>query len=84
MPNSIAFTRRGLVTAAAGVAGGMAAMPLLSACGSAASGKGGVTTSKGLNAILPDYVPVNDPRVRARVCSRSASLAVTGSPHEAG
>lgn len=58
MPNSTAFTRRRFVSASAGVVGAMAAMPLLSACGSAASGKGGVTTKKGLDAILPDYVPL--------------------------
>lgn len=60
MPSSTAFTRRGFVTASAGVAGGIAAMPLLSACGSAASNKGGVTTSKGVSAILPDYVPLSN------------------------
>jgi putative aldouronate transport system substrate-binding protein len=60
MPSSTAFTRRGFVTATAGVAGGIAAMPLLSACGSAASNKGGVTTSKGLSAILPDYVQLTN------------------------
>lgn len=58
MPSSTAFTRRGFVTASAGVAGAIAAMPLLSACGSAASSKGGVTTKKGLDAILPDHVPL--------------------------
>jgi putative aldouronate transport system substrate-binding protein len=57
MPSSTAFTRRGFVTAGAGVAGAIAAMPLLSACGSAVSSKGGVTTTKGLDAILPDHVP---------------------------
>ena len=57
MPSSTAFTRRGFVTASAGVAGAIAAMPLLAACGSAAASKGGVTTKKGLAAILPDYVP---------------------------
>jgi putative aldouronate transport system substrate-binding protein len=60
MPSSTAFTRRGFVTASAGVAGAIAAMPLLSACGNAASSKGGVTTAKGLDAILPDYVPLTD------------------------
>lgn len=60
MPSSTAFTRRGFVTASAGVAGAIAAMPLLSACGSAASSKGGVTTTKGLDAILPDYVPLTN------------------------
>ncbi len=60
MPSSTAFTRRGFVTASAGVAGGIAAMPLLSACGSAASNKGGVTTSKGVSSILPDYVPLSN------------------------
>lgn len=59
MPSSTAFTRRGFVTATAGVAGAIAAMPLLSACGSAAT-KGGVTTKKGLDAILPDYVPLTN------------------------
>ncbi len=60
MPSSTAFTRRGFVTASAGVAGAIAAMPLLSACGSAASSKGGVSTQKGLDAILPDYVPLTN------------------------
>ena len=60
MPSSTAFTRRGFVTASAGVAGAIAAMPLLSACGSAAATKGGVTTKKGLAAILPDYVPLTN------------------------
>lgn len=58
MPSSTAFTRRGFVTASAGVAGAIAAMPLLSACGSSASTKGGVTTKQGLTSILPDYVPL--------------------------
>jgi putative aldouronate transport system substrate-binding protein len=60
MPSSTAFTRRGFVAATAGAAGAIAAMPLLSACGSAASNKGGVTTSKGLSSILPDYVPLKN------------------------
>jgi len=60
MPSSTAFTRRGFVGATAGVAGAIAAMPLLSACGSAAANKGGVSSSKGLSAILPDYVPLAD------------------------
>lgn len=60
MPSSTAFTRRGFVSASAGVAGAIAAMPLLSACGSAASNNGGVTTKKGLDAILPDHVPLTN------------------------
>jgi len=60
MPSSTAFTRRGFVTASAGVAGAIAAMPLLSACGSAATSQGGVSTKKGLAAILPDYVPLTN------------------------
>ncbi|MBR7825205.1 hypothetical protein KDK95_02725 [Actinospica sp. MGRD01-02] len=60
MPSSTAFTRRGFVTATAGVAGAIAATPLLSACGSSAANKGGVTTSKGLASILPDYVPLTN------------------------
>ena len=60
MPSSTAFTRRGFVSASAGVAGAIAAVPLLSACGSAASSKGGVTTKKGLDAILPDHVPLTN------------------------
>ena len=60
MPSSTAFTRRGFVTASAGVAGAIAAMPLLSACGNAATSQGGVTTKKGLDAILPDYVPLTN------------------------
>jgi len=60
MPSSTAFTRRGFVTASAGVAGAIAAMPLLAACGSAAANKGGVTSAKGLDAILPDHVPLTN------------------------
>jgi putative aldouronate transport system substrate-binding protein len=60
MPSSTAFTRRGFVTASAGVAGAIAGMPLLSACGSSASTKGGVTTKQGLSSILPDYVPLTN------------------------
>jgi hypothetical protein len=33
----------------------------------------------------PDYTEeVNDPRLKAQACSRSAPLAVTGPPYEAG
>ena len=60
MSSSTAFTRRGFVTASAGVVGAIAAMPLLAACGSAATTKGGVTSKQGLAAILPDYVPLTN------------------------
>jgi len=54
MPSSTAFTRRGFVTASAGVAGAIAAMPLLSACGSAAS-TSGATTKQAAKSVLPTF-----------------------------
>jgi len=56
MPSSIALTRRGFVTASAGVAGAIAGVPLLSACGgSAGAGDSGVTNTKTVKAVIPTY-----------------------------
>ncbi|WP_034269401.1 hypothetical protein [Actinospica robiniae] len=55
MPSSIAFTRRGFVTASAGVAGAVAGVPLLSACGSSASSTTGVTAKSAVKAVIPTY-----------------------------
>jgi len=56
MPSSIAFTRRGFVTASAGVAGAIAGVPLLSACGSSASTSNtGVTNTKTVKTVIPTF-----------------------------
>lgn len=54
MPSSTAFTRRGFVTVTAGAAGAIAAMPLLSACGTASS-TSGATSQQAAKSVLPTY-----------------------------
>lgn len=51
------FTRRGVLTAAAGTAGAITLSPLLAACGNNAS-NGGASTKTGLQAALPNYKPL--------------------------
>lgn len=51
------FTRRGILTAAAGTAGAITLSPLLAACGNDA-GKGGTSTKTGLQSALPNYKPL--------------------------
>lgn len=55
MPSSTAFTRRGFVTATAGVAGAIAGMPLLSACGSSSTAGSGVTNQNTVKTVIPTY-----------------------------
>ena len=52
-----AFTRRGFVTTGAAAAGAIAAMPLLSACGSssAAASTSGVTNQKAVTSVVPTF-----------------------------
>src|SRR4051794_4370533 len=57
--DAVSISRRGLLTAAAAVAGAAAASPLLDACGSS-PGKGngpGTTGADALKKALPNYVP---------------------------
>ena len=55
MPSSTAFTRRGFVTASAGVAGAIAATPLLSACGSSSSSGSGASNANAVKSVIPTY-----------------------------
>jgi ABC-type glycerol-3-phosphate transport system substrate-binding protein len=50
-------TRRGLLTAAATIAGAAAAAPLLAACGSSGNSTQGSTSQSDLAKILPNYIP---------------------------
>ncbi len=52
------FTRRGVLTAAAGTAGAITLSPLLAACGNDA-GKGGASTKTGIASALPNYKPLS-------------------------
>lgn len=56
MSSPTVFTRRGVLTAAAGATGAIALSPLLAACGNSA-GNGGASTKSGLQAALPNYKP---------------------------
>jgi putative aldouronate transport system substrate-binding protein len=53
------LSRRGFLTGAAGVAGAVAAAPLLSACGTGAPVQTGSTSANELAKILPTYTPLN-------------------------
>jgi len=54
----VRLSRRGFLTSAAGVAGAVAAAPLLSACGTGPAVQTGATSANELAKILPAYLPL--------------------------
>ncbi|MFC1409577.1 Tat pathway signal sequence domain protein [Streptacidiphilus sp. N1-12] len=54
---TIEMNRRSVLRTAIGVAGAVAAAPLLSACGSGGASKAGANTKQGIAAALPSYLP---------------------------
>ncbi len=58
-PGKTPITRRGFLAATAGVAGAVAAQPLLAACGHRGGGTTGATSKSQLTQLLPDYVPAS-------------------------